>query len=229
MANRYVDFVSDKDFLECVKWVCDAYPADPTKVDMEELQRNTLDPFKMVFDLSNSSSSVKEWIKTENIRQQDKTINNKIGEFHQKLLGKVDGWQDLGTGDDSRVDLRKEDNTIFIELKNKFNTMNADATKECRNKLELAIRKHPKATAYWAYIISLNGSSGESTWTFAKDDNPRIRKIWGARVYKLVTGDANALEKTWHALPKAVHDLTRRDIHFSTSEVKAFFQTAFKN
>ena len=33
MVNKYVDFVSDEDFLECIKWVCDSYPIND-KIDM---------------------------------------------------------------------------------------------------------------------------------------------------------------------------------------------------
>ena len=91
MSNKYVDFVSDEDFLDCVKWVCDAYPEDSSVINMDELKRNTIDPFKLVFDLINENMNIYDWIAHEKIRQHDKTINNRIGEFHQKLLGKVSG------------------------------------------------------------------------------------------------------------------------------------------
>ena len=97
-------------------------------------------------------------------RQQDKTINNKIGEFHQELLGKVDGWMDLGIGDETEIDLKKEDNTVFIELKNKYNTMNSSSEKTCREKLEKVIEKYPDATVYWAYVISKNYKSEDRIW-----------------------------------------------------------------
>ena len=99
------------------------------------LQRNTLDPIKQVFDISAMKIDSDSWVKNELIRQQDKTINNRIGDFHQRLLGKVDGWEDLGTGDTTKVDLRKEDNSIFMELQNKENTVNADSKDQVRRKL----------------------------------------------------------------------------------------------
>src|SRR3989338_11419261 len=182
--NRYVDFVSDEHFLKCVKWVCDAYPEKSIDVDMKRLQKNVVDPFKMLFDILNSKIEVNDWIKNEVIRQADKTINNRIGEFHQKLLGGVNGWSDLGVGDDSKVDLKRNDNCIFIELKNKFNTVNSDSLSKVRDKLEVAIDKNPNAIAYWAYIIENNGSSGESEWIYLKSNNPKIKKAWGARVYE---------------------------------------------
>ncbi len=228
--NKYVDFVSDEDFLKCVKWVCEAYPTDSEEIDMKKLQKNTIDPFKLIFDIINGELQTDEWISSERIRQNDKTINNRIGEFHQKLLGKVNGWVDLGVGDDSKVDLMKSDKSIFIELKNKFNTMNSDSTDKCRDKLEMAVRNNPKVKAYWAFLVSKNGDSGDIIWKKGGKSDERIRKVWGSKVYELVTGDPKALEKTWKALALAIKDLRKSE--FSINEIEMtklleFFNYAF--
>jgi len=227
--NKYVDFVSDEDFIQCVKWVCDSYEAPPDPSDMAAMQRNTIDPFKMLFDVFNSDVEPEDWLNQESIRQKDKTINNRIGEFHQKLLGKVAGWKDLGIGDESKTDLVKADRSIFIELKNKFNTMNSDGIDKCRDKLETAVNKHPKSVAYWAYIISRNGDSGEAVWTYGKRKRDgRIRIIWGKKVYELVTGDPDALEKTWRALPAAIRDLTPHKVAIGSDRLlEDVFRRAF--
>lgn len=230
VKNRYVDFVSDEHFLKCVKWVCDAYPVKSEKIDMTALQRNAIDPFKMIFDVINGKICVDDWLKNEVIRQSDKTINNRVGEFHQKLLGGVTGWDDLGIGDLSKVDLRKNDNSIFIELKNKFNTVNSDSLSKVRDKLEMAVKNNPKCNAYWAYILEKDGSSGVSTWIYAGKNEPRIKKIWGSNVYELVTGDKNALEKTWKALPIAISDLLGQKRELSQTDIKLlseFFVKSF--
>jgi len=231
MINKYVNFVSDKEFLECVKWVCSAYP-ESDEVNMKSLQKNTIDPFKLIFDIINGTLEVDNWINTERIRQNDKTINNRIGEFHQKLLGKVKDWVDLGVGDSTKVDLKKEDNSIFIELKNKHNTMNSDATAQCHAKLKRSIKKYPNATSYWAYIISKKGASGEVVWRYRKKSNSKIKKIWGKKVYELITGDPNALENVWKALPIAINDFLNTTYQFSTQDkqkILKFFEAAFQN
>lgn len=230
MVNKYVDFVSDEDFLECIKWVCDSYPLN-SEIDMEHLQRNTLDPIKQVFDISAMKIDSESWIKNELIRQQDKTINNRIGDFHQRLLGKVEGWEDLGTGDSTKVDLRKTDNSVFMELKNKENTVNADSKDQVRRKLAKILEIHPTAQTYWAYILSTRGDSGESTWKYHEEDNPKIKRIWGKNVYELVTGKSDALEQVWKAIPLAVADVMTTDFKLSSSELKKlkeFFVEAFQ-
>lgn len=230
MTNKFVDFVSDKVFLDCVKWVCDSYPLSDS-IDMVHLQRNTLDPIKQIFDISAMKIDSGTWVKNELIRQQDKTINNRIGDFHQKLLGQVAGWEDLGTGDSTKVDLRKKDNSIFIELKNKENTVNADSKNQVRNKLLNILKIHPNAQTYWAYILSKKGDSGECVWKYHGEDNSKIKKIWGKNVYFLITGNPNALEQVWGAIPLAVSEVMSNNFNLIPSEqekLKAFFVEAFQ-
>lgn len=229
MTHKFVDFVSDKDFLECIKWVCDSYPSSKD-INMKDIQRNIVDPIKQMFDISAMNVSLETWNKNELIRQQDKTINNRIGEFHQKLLGKVNGWENLGTGDVTKVDLRKKDNTIFLELKNKENTVNADSKDQVRKKLTEILKMYPFAQTYWAYIISMNGDSGECVWKYHEEENPKIKKIWGKRVYELVTGDSNALEQVWKAIPLAVAKIMSKNFKIKIDEkkkLKEFFVAAF--
>ena len=70
-----------------------------------------IDLFKMVFDINARKINVNTWIDMERIRQSDKTISNKVGEFHQKLLGGVKGWIDLGVGHPLGVDLKNKKDT----------------------------------------------------------------------------------------------------------------------
>ena len=208
--NKYVDFISDEDFLECVKHVVDFYLSDEYKKEpMTVLKesKNDIDAIKTIFDVAVKQIGFDGWANKELERQQDKTINNKIGEFHQELLGKVDGWIDLGIGDETEIDLKKEDNTVFIELKNKHNTMNSSSTKTCREKLENVIEQYPDATAYWAYIISKKYKTENRVWKYKGKENEKIRRISGDLLYEMITGNPDALEKVYEAIPKAVVDL----------------------
>lgn len=119
VMNKYVEFISDKDFLECVKHVVDFYLSDEykeTPMTVLKESKNDIDAIKTIFDVSVKQIGFDGWANKEMERQQDKTINNKIGEFHQELLGKVEGWVDLGIGDETEIDLKKEDNTVFIVI-----------------------------------------------------------------------------------------------------------------
>lgn len=219
--NKYVDFVSDKDFLECVKWVCDAYPKDPEKIDMKTLQRNAIDTFKLVFDVFNGELSFEDWIKNERMRQSDKTINNRVGEFHQRLLGKVDGWEDLGRGHPLGIDLKNKDDTIFMELKNKHNTVKGEDLKNVFDKLKKASEEYKNAIIYYAYITPKKPGSGERVWkTSQREPHERIKEVWGFKVYEMVTGDKKALGKVWRALPLAIRDVIKSKHKLSKEDMK---------
>ncbi|KER05683.1 type II restriction enzyme eco47ii protein [Marine Group I thaumarchaeote SCGC AAA799-E16] len=231
MPNKYVDFVSDEHFLKCVKWVCDAYLDPSLKLDKAWLQRNGVDPFKMVFDMVVRNRDFNSLIENEKTRQFDKKSGGRIGDFHQKLLGGVSGWTDLGVGDDSKVDLKKDDNTVFMELKNKYNTVNSDSKDSVRRKLKKITEVHPGSTAYWAYVIEKDGTSGESEWVHLGDNDPKIRKIWGSKLYEMITGKEDALEKTWVALPVAINDLISTTSPISSADVvelNEWFKDAFE-
>ena len=54
MRNKFVDFVSDEDFLECINHVINVYPNfNNSKTSREVLTKsnNTIDEFKMIFDM----------------------------------------------------------------------------------------------------------------------------------------------------------------------------------
>ena len=222
--NKYVDFVSDEHFIKCIKHVCDAYDSDP-----KASWNNGRDPFKLIFDIMNNSSNFSDWENREAMRQADKTINNRIGEFHQKLLGGVDGWTDLGTGDETKLDLKKNDNTIFLELKNKFNTVNSDSSKAVWEKLEKNLESYPASTNYLAFLIEKNGTSGEKIWKYKTKSISNIKKIWGSKVYALVTNNDDALKKTWDAIPIGINEIVEKksDLSEDYDLLLDHFQNAF--
>jgi len=234
-SNSYVDFVSDEYFKRCVKNVCDSFDSVSNELVPEELHKHGIDPIKMSFDMYKLKQGLKSWNEKEKIRQDDKTINNKIGEFHQMLLGGVDGWTDLGIGDESHLDLRKNDNTVFMELKNKENTVNDDSKKQVRSKLEAALNANPGATCYWGYVVAENGKSQDKVWWPYINANPHvenenIRRISGKEIYRLVTGDGDNLEKVWRALPLAIKNVCHSDFQLSEADQTAFdqlFEKAF--
>ncbi len=220
MPNKYVDFVSDKCFLECVRMVCNVYQKESKSADLEQMQKNALDPFKMVFDMFAKNMNLKEWIENESARQKDKTINNSIGEFHQKLLGCVTGWEDLKTGHELGMDLRKTDNSVFVELKNKHNTTKGDNLKDVYKKLENVIAAYPHAVAYYAYVIPKNGKGDEMMWRIKGKENRQIRIISGPKLYEMITGKSDALLQVSKALPHAINDLLNSDHRITKSDDK---------
>ena len=225
--NKYVDFVSDEHFLKCVKHVCDSYldisrfkNSDEVK---EFVSRNSLDSFKMIFDVMNMKGAFESWMSSEIIRQGDKTVTNRIGDCHQMLLGGVDGWENLKTGNELGIDLRKKDNSIFIELKNKWNTVKGEDQKNVFDKLKKVADKYKKAIVYYAYITPKNPSSGEKIWKPSqRTPDERIKEAWSFKVYEIVTEDKNALKNVWKVLPQGISDILKKKINLNKEDEKKF-------
>lgn len=172
-----------------------------------KLFSNSIDPFAMKFGMSLYGDE--KWLEMEINRQLYKTFEQRIGEFHQLLLGSVDGWHDLGVGDQSQVDLKKEDNSIFIELKNKHNTCNSSSLAKVEEKLITVLNNYPEAKGYWAFIVpGVKTKFNTELWKkgrgkSAKVKHGRLYKTWGSDVYKLVTGDGENLFRVYEILTEA--------------------------
>lgn len=109
--NKYVSFVSDEVFLEEIKKVVDAYASDEdlskTPQDVLNNSSETIGQFKTLFDIYSNHFSLDNWVNFEIARQYDKKASNRVGDFHQNLLGRVDGWVNLKRGHPSGMDLKK--------------------------------------------------------------------------------------------------------------------------
>lgn len=229
LSNRYVGFVDDEHFYKCVEKVCGKYAKLGGQTTKDLLLESVADPFKMIFDMGNRGISPGDWEEADAHRIRDKSLNNAIGEFHQEVLGGVEGWESFPTGHRLGVDLAREDSTAFIELKNKYNTLSGSKVPDLRKTLEGILREHPKAKCYWAYILSQGGTSGECPWVHRNSTNPNIRKAWGGRVYGIVTGSDASLDEVWEALPRAMFDIIGKKMpDAASSRAREWFRYAFR-
>jgi len=103
-----------------------------------EFSKNGLDPFTAAIS-AGASGGWDNWQEAETIRQIQKALENEIGAFHQRLLGRLPGWQSLPRAD-GQPDLICPDRKIFVELKNKHNTVSGkDLSSHYDNLLRNAI------------------------------------------------------------------------------------------
>ena len=81
-----LDFISEKDFTEHVKATIEKYGEKLESYDIVRFNKNIIDPVKMIFDKTVYRSSWEEIVSTEIFRQRDKSNNNDIGYFHQRIF-----------------------------------------------------------------------------------------------------------------------------------------------
>jgi hypothetical protein len=205
MKNKYVDFVSDEHFLQCISDLHHAYEKAKKNISKNKFMKNKVDVFKLTFDSHFNSLDEANLIRLEIMRQIDKSINNSIGTFHEQMLGGIQGYE---SGKLSGYDIKAKDDTLFADVKNKHNTMNSSAAEALFQKLARFADDHKKAKCYWVQVLA-KGSFCEH-WTGEINgkeySHSRVYKISGDRFYALLSGQEDAFSQLYKAIPKAIND-----------------------
>ena len=107
-------FISDKDLIKYTKEVLDKTGIAEVEAE-NKLYSNVIDPFSALFDAMRHNMTLDEWLVQEKARQIQKTLENAVGYFHQKVLGSMAGWENAGLG--GSYDVKNSDKKIIAEIK----------------------------------------------------------------------------------------------------------------
>ena len=205
MKNKYVDFISDEHFLDCVANLHKAYLKAKNNITKKHFYSNKVDTIKLTFDAKFNDIDEESLIQAEILRQIDKSINNSIGTFHEQILGGIKGFE---VGNLSGFDIKAKDDTLFADIKNKHNTMNSSSAESLFQKLSKYADTYKKSKCYWVQILSK--SSFCELWkgeiNGKEYSHSRVYKISGDQFYALLSGKENALFQLYKNLPLAVKD-----------------------
>lgn len=224
-------FISDTDIRGHVKKTVLKYRFD---INLKNFNANLIDPIKLTFDSKVYKKNMKEVLEAEVIRQLDKSNTNHIGFFHQNIfsvIGQPD-WEVPQKG----FDIINKSEMIFVEIKNKHNTMNSNSSAKTYMKMMDHIMKNPKANCYLVEVIATNTQN--KSWTVTVDgvklSDQRIRRVSIDKFYEIVTGDKLAFSKLCQALPRIIEDVvsqTKLALHSNTvlSELEAIDKNFMKS
>ena len=213
--------MDDEKLLAAIERLYNKYQKAFSEANLKKLNKNILDPFKFQFDTEFiHGGNAENTIDSEAFRQSDKSISNAIGEFQQELLGAIDGFEETP---DLPSDVRKKDNMIFAEVKNKYNTMNVRSAAGVYEELTGLAKSNPKAMCYLVEIIAKHSMDKEWEITIneMKQHHPRIHVISADKFYALATGKENALLELTKALPLAISDFMKSKGKTPIGQMKA--------
>lgn len=179
----------------------------------KNFNKNRIDAFSALFECGIRNISLEDWIKSEKQRQFQKTLQNEIGYFHQKILGHINGCQDLGTG--NLIDFACPSKKIIAEIKNKYNTVKGSDQTVVYDNLKKCLTK-PEYKGYTGYYVTIipknrgifNFTPSDNRIHQKRPENPYIRAIDGISFYKLLTGDEDAFFKIYTEIPKILNSLS---------------------
>jgi hypothetical protein len=231
----YVKFIKDDDFKKIIGEIL-VIAAESKKKAETEFNRNVIDPFSVLIEIGGFDIDFDTWVISEKTRQAQKSLSNHVGLLHQKLLGCIDGWTDLGVG--QLIDVVNPKEKIIAEIKNKHNTIKgADRIglyKELDNLVMMKGHQYKDFTAYYVEIVPKKADRYNICFTPSDKSkgtkcppNEKVRQIDGASFYALVTGIDNALEQIFEALPLVIKDCKTDAKMAGAEKATEFFKSAY--
>lgn len=236
----YLNFIDDQSLTTAVLKVLDRAISAKASVT-NTFHANVIDPFGALFEAGGFDVSHDEWVRNEQMRQAQKTLQNHVGAFHQNILGSVNGWDNLSVG--GNVDLKCDEKKIIAEIKNKHNTVTgAKLINDYESLKNLVMPNSSVYKGYTAYFVNIIPKSpvrfnkpftpSDKATSAPGSSNEKIRIIDGASFYDLVTGQQNSLEELFNVLPRVISDIQKarypnmspkiEGTEFSTYFTKAF-------
>lgn len=213
-----LSFISEKDFTNHVKDTIDKYGEKLESFDIVRFNKNIVDPIKMIFDKTVYQTSWDEIVGNEIFRQRDKSNNNDIGYFHQRVFqyinnchvpdnGTEGGWDVIFQVPEG-ITLPEGDvvHTVYVEMKNKHNTMNSAAAGKTYIKMQSQLLDDDDCACFLVEAIAKK--SQNIKWPTTVDgksvSHKKIRRVSLDQFYALVTGQEDAFYKMCMVLPKVI-------------------------
>lgn len=212
-----LSFISEQDFKHHVQKTIQHYGEKLAPYNLEKFNSNIVDPIKLIFDKTVYQYTWEEIIKNEIFRQRDKANNNDIGYFHQRIFQYMKGctvpqagWDVIFTKDD-RIEVPEcgSVKTVYVEMKNKHNTMNSASSAKTYMKMQGQLLKDDDCACFLVEAIAKK--SQNITWSVSvdgtKQKHRRIRRVSMDEFYKTVTGQDNAFYQMCMVLPSVIQEV----------------------
>lgn len=203
MRQYNLGFISDELIYKHVKETVMLYR---DFIDLESFNNNIIDPIKLTFDAKVYGKSFEEIIESECIRQIDKSNTNHIGYFHQNLFNYAgNGWR----VPEKIFDVANDERKIYVEMKNKHNTMNSSSAQATYMKFQRQIIEDNESTCMLVEAIAKRSQNivweARLNGVYYRHEN--IRRVSMDKFYEIVFGDSNAFVKLCRALPVILDDV----------------------
>ncbi len=220
-----LSFISEKDFYNHVQLTIDKYGEKLQSFDLKRFNKNIVDPIKLIFDKSVYRSSWEQIISNEIFRQRDKSNNNDIGYFHHTIFKYIEHCRVPNNGEDGGWDVIYENkdgiimpdgsrvSRVYVEMKNKHNTMNSAAAGKTFIKMQDQLLNDDDCTCFLVEAIAKKSQNikWETTVDKKKVGHKLIRRVSLDKFYEIVTGDREAFYKICMKLPKIIEEIIKEE------------------
>ncbi len=177
--TSYINWIDNNILDELIKNMLNEYkqPVDNIFIDV----------FKKSFDCKFYNIENEDYMQIEYKRILDKKINNAIGYFHENVLKNCYGWKQYNK---YSMDICDENETIFIQLKNKFNTLNSSGNNFLKLQMKKILQDKPETKFVVLGLINDKELVGRNVEYIRNID--KTRKITSSKLYEFITGSKTA-------------------------------------
>lgn len=206
-----IEFISQANLIQHVTKTINTYGQILRSVNLKRFNANVIDPVKLCFDKNIYNKTYEEIIDNEIFRQRDKSNTNAIGYFHQNIFNYIpncivpkEGWDVIYTNPQTGQ-------KIYVEMKNKHNTMNSSSAQKTYIRMQNQILQTPNDICCLVEVIA--PFSRNTIWECCVDkrhvSNSNIRRLSIDKFYKIVTGKADAFYQLCSYLPYLIEDIIK--------------------
>lgn len=220
-----ISFISEKDLTDHVRLTIQKYGDKLESFDLQKFNKNTVDPIKLIFDKTVYRSTWEETISNEIFRQRDKSNNNDIGYFHQRIFQYIKNCRVPANGEDGGWDVIFEDqdgiympdgtivHRVYVEMKNKHNTMNSSAAAKTFIKMQNQILQDDDCACFLVEVIAKKSQNikWETTVDSQKVGHKLIRKVSLDNFYAIVTKQEDAFFQLCMILPEIINKVVNTE------------------
>ena len=231
-----LDFISEEEFTEHVLATIEKYGEKLESFDLKRFNKNLVDPVKLIFDKTVYRATWEETISNEIFRQRDKSNNNDIGYFHQRIFQYIDNCFVPANGENGGWDVIYSDpdgivlpegnivHTVYVEMKNKHNTMNSSASGKTFIKMQNQLLNDDDCACFLVEAIAKKSQNikWETTVDGNKVGHRLIRRVSMDQFYALVTGQSDAFYQVCMALPGVIEKVVNAQGSGLVPEDKVF-------
>ena len=189
-----------------------------------------MDIFLSVYTKTQRIRNINQWEEKELNRQRNKTLSNKIGSFHEKLLSSFPDWEQVSNlrkknknkyNKYKGLDIINEKLKIACEIKNKHNSINAGSLREIVRGLHNFKQKNKKWKVYLVFMLpkpnSILACNGE-------DKKAKIPYISGEKIYEIITKDKLFYRKVITKIFPKLLNLSKKD----TKKIEELYNKIYK-
>lgn len=209
-----LSFISEEKFSNHVKATIHKYGEKLESFDLKRFNKNLVDPIKLIFDKIVYRANWDTIVANEIFRQRDKSNNNDIGYFHQKIFTFFAncevpdaGW-DVIYRNPKGIILPNGDtvHSVYVEMKNKHNTMNSAAAGKTFIKMQNQLLSDDDCACFLVEAIAKKSQNikWETTVDGTKVSHKLIRRVSLDQFYGLVLGQADAFYQVCMILPETI-------------------------